>query len=51
MLRNKEKITKFDVYAKLAEAQMDIANGDKGEDIDLVFSKLMGEKWTKKYIK
>lgn len=50
-LTTEEKITKFDVYAKLAEAQMDIANGDKGEDIDLVFSKLMGEKWTKKYIK
>jgi len=26
-----EKLTKFEVYAKLAEAQMDIANGDKGD--------------------
>lgn len=27
-----EKLTKFEVYAKLAEVQMDIANGDKGTD-------------------
>lgn len=46
-----EKLTKFQVYAKLAEAEMEIANGDKGEDIDTCFSKIMGEKWSKKYIK
>lgn len=27
-----EKLTKFEVYAKLAEVQMDIVNGDKGTD-------------------
>lgn len=46
-----EKLTKYTVYAKLAEAQMDIANGDKGEDIDTVFTKVMGKKWAKKHIK
>ncbi len=45
-----EKLTKFEVYAKLAEAQMDIANGDKGVDVDTAFSKLMGGKWSKKHI-
>ena len=46
-----EKLTKFEVYAKLAEVQMDIANGDKGTDIDTCFSEIMGEKWSKKHIK
>lgn len=46
-----EKLTKYTVYAKLAEAQMDIANGDKGEDIDTVFTNVMGKKWAKKHIK
>lgn len=45
-----EKLTKFEVYAKLAEAQMDIANGDKGVDVDTAFSKLMGGKWSKTHI-
>lgn len=42
-LTTEEKITKFDVYAKLAEAQMDIANGDKGEDAFEVLKKLRKE--------
>lgn len=46
-----EKLTKFEVYAKLAEVQMDIANGDKGTDIDTCFSEIMGEKWSEKHIK
>lgn len=46
-----EKLTKFEVYAKLAEVQMDIANGDKGTDIDTCFSEIMGEKWSRKHIK
>lgn len=49
-LTTEEKLAKFEVYAKLAETEMDIANGDKGEDIDTVFAKLMGEEWTKKHI-
>lgn len=49
-LTAEEKIAQFEVYAKLAEAEMEIANGDKGIDIDTAFSKIMGEKWTKKYI-
>lgn len=50
-LTTEEKITKFEVYAKLAEAELEIANGDKGIEINAAFSKLMGEKWSKKYIK
>ena len=42
-LTTEEKITKFEVYAKLAEAQMDIANGDKGEDAFEVLKKLRGK--------
>ncbi len=38
-----EKLTKYTVYAKLAEAQMDIANGDKGEDAFEVLKKLREE--------
>ncbi len=49
-LTTEEKLTKFEVYAKLAEAQIEIANGDKGTDIDTFFTKLMGEKWSKKHI-
>lgn len=50
VLTAEEKLAKFEVYAKLAEAEIEIANGDKGEDIDAVFRKLMGEKWSKKHI-
>lgn len=40
-----EKLTKFEVYAKLAEAQMDIANGDKGVDAFEFLDSLRSKNW------
>jgi len=51
VLSTEEKLAKFEVYAKLAEAQIEIANGAKGVDADTVFKNLMGESWSKKYIR
>lgn len=42
-LTTEEKLTKFEVYAKLAEAQMEIANGDKGMDAFKFLNKLRNE--------
>lgn len=39
-LSTEEKLTKFEVYAKLAEAEREIANGDKGTDAFEFLNKL-----------
>lgn len=49
-LTTEEKLTKFEVYTELAKAEREIANGDKGTDIDTFFKEFMGEKWSKKHI-
>lgn len=41
-LTTEEKITQFEVYAKLAEAEMEIANGDKGIDAFELLDELRG---------
>lgn len=41
-LTTEEKLTKFEVYAKLAEAEREIANGDKGTDAFEFLDKLRG---------
>lgn len=42
VLSTEEKLAKFEVYAKLAEAQIEIANGAKGVDAFEVLNKLRG---------
>lgn len=41
-LTTEEKIAQFEVYAKLAEAEMEIANGDKGIDAFELLNELRG---------
>ena len=49
-LTTEEQLTKFEAYTELAKAEREIANGDKGTDIDTFFKEFMGEKWSKKHI-